>query len=81
MLNLFIICYLYLSVYNKEFDILTTVYHRQLFVFLFTESLVFSINDLALVIFMLTGLLYPVILILMQYDFSGKYYRYFSLMI
>jgi NADH:ubiquinone oxidoreductase subunit 4 (subunit M) len=71
----------YRYTFNSDLVATAAVDCEEIFSVLGFNSLLISINELSLVFILLISFLYPVILFLMAYDFSGRQYRFFSYMI
>lgn len=81
IINLLMIYSFYRHLWLDIYDNLFWIYHSQIATFLVFYTLVLNWSELTIVFILLISFLYPIILILMQYDFGLNQYKYFCYMI
>lgn len=80
IINLVVVYSIYRHIWTDIYGGLFWVYHSQVISFLVFYTVLLNWSELTVVFVLLISFLYPVILILMQYDFSLNQYKYFCYM-
>lgn len=80
-LNLYLLYDIHFNTLEYHTELVNYMFEKHSYVFFMWKSLKFSVNELSLTFIVLISFLYPLILILLQYDLSVERYKYYSYMI
>lgn len=81
MINLYLLYELHFKLVSAEEYVVGYLFEKNIDIYYIFKNFKFNLNELSLIFIILISFLYPLILILLQYDLSIERYKYYGYMV